>query len=49
MMPISTPPNAIVFGSGLVPVSKMLKTGLLLNITGALIIFFRVMVYIKFL
>jgi len=49
MMPISTPPNAIIFGSGLVPVSKMLKTGLLLNITGALIIFFRVMVYIKFL
>ncbi|HQY52415.1 MAG TPA: DASS family sodium-coupled anion symporter [Ignavibacteria bacterium] len=49
MMPISTPPNAIVFGSGLVPVSKMLKTGLLLNITGALIIFFWVMVYIKFL
>jgi sodium-dependent dicarboxylate transporter 2/3/5 len=32
MMPIATPPNAIAYGMGRVPLSKMLFTGFFLNI-----------------
>ena len=32
MLPIATPPNAIVFGSGLLSIPQMAKTGFLLNI-----------------
>lgn len=32
MLPVSTPPNAIVYGSGLVPITKMIKTGVWLDI-----------------
>jgi sodium-dependent dicarboxylate transporter 2/3/5 len=32
MMPVGTPPNAIVFGSGLIRLPVMARTGLLLNI-----------------
>jgi sodium-dependent dicarboxylate transporter 2/3/5 len=38
MLPVSTPPNAIVYGSGLVPITKMLRAGTLLNLTGGLVI-----------
>lgn len=34
MLPVATPPNAIVFGSGLVSVSQMVRTGALLNVAG---------------
>jgi len=32
MMPVGTPPNAIVFGSGLITLPQMAKAGLLLNL-----------------
>ena len=35
ILPVSTPPNAIVYSTGLVPLPKMLKAGLLLDILGA--------------
>ena len=38
MLPVATAPNAIVFGSGKVPIFTMVKTGLVLNITGAFLI-----------
>ncbi len=38
MMPVATPPNAIVFGSGRLRIAEMARAGLLLNILGALII-----------
>ena len=38
MLPVATPPNAIVFGSNKISVIQMAKTGLLLNILGAVII-----------
>jgi sodium-dependent dicarboxylate transporter 2/3/5 len=38
LLPVSTPPNAIVYGSGLVPITKMIRAGALLNITGGLLI-----------
>ena len=34
MMPVATPPNAIVFGSGHVTIAQMCKAGLWLNIIG---------------
>ncbi len=38
MLPVSTPPNAIVYGSGLIPITKMVRAGILLDITGLFII-----------
>ena len=38
MLPISTPPNAIVFSSGQISVSQMAKVGFVLNIVGVLIV-----------
>ena len=38
MLPVATAPNAIVFGSGKIGATDMLRTGLVLNILGALII-----------
>lgn len=38
MLPVATPPNAIVFGSGRITVIKMAKTGLVLNLIGVLLV-----------
>jgi sodium-dependent dicarboxylate transporter 2/3/5 len=38
MLPVSTPPNAIVYGSGCIPLKKMVKYGLLLDLVGAVLI-----------
>ncbi|MBI5867002.1 MAG: DASS family sodium-coupled anion symporter [candidate division Zixibacteria bacterium] len=38
MMPVGTPPNAIVFGTGLVRMPQMMKAGFWLNIIGIVII-----------
>jgi len=38
MLPVSTPCNAIVYGSGYVPLMKMVKYGALLDIVGAIVI-----------
>jgi solute carrier family 13 (sodium-dependent dicarboxylate transporter), member 2/3/5 len=48
MMPVATPPNAIVYGSGQVPLRKMIHAGIWLNMAGAIIIFFWIMVYTAF-
>jgi sodium-dependent dicarboxylate transporter 2/3/5 len=32
MLPVATPPNAVVFGSGYLKIKDMTKNGLLLNI-----------------
>jgi sodium-dependent dicarboxylate transporter 2/3/5 len=32
MLPVGTPPNAIVFGSGLITLPQMAKAGMLLNL-----------------
>jgi solute carrier family 13 (sodium-dependent dicarboxylate transporter), member 2/3/5 len=39
MMPVGTPPNAIVFGTGLVRMPQMMKAGIWLNLAGILLIF----------
>ncbi|ACN13893.1 predicted Na(+)-dicarboxylate cotransporter (solute carrier family 13 protein) [Desulforapulum autotrophicum HRM2] len=38
MMPVATPPNAIVFGSGRVKIGEMVKAGLLINLIGIVLI-----------
>ena len=39
MLPMGTPPNAIVYSSGKIPLSSMLKTGLIMNIICVILIF----------
>jgi len=38
MLPVATPPNAIVHGSGWVTINKMSKAGIYLNILGAILV-----------
>lgn len=38
MMPVATPPNAIIFGSGYVSISEMSRAGFLLNLIGAILV-----------
>jgi sodium-dependent dicarboxylate transporter 2/3/5 len=38
MLPVATPPNAIVFSSGLVPQKQMMRAGIVLNLVIALVI-----------
>lgn len=44
MLPVSTPPNAIVYGSGMVPILTMVRKGILFDIGGFFIILFGLMV-----
>jgi sodium-dependent dicarboxylate transporter 2/3/5 len=38
MMPVATPPNAIVFGSNYLKIGDMARAGFFLNILGVIII-----------
>lgn len=38
MLPVSTPPNAIVYGTGMVPITKMLRSGIVFDVIGIAII-----------
>jgi sodium-dependent dicarboxylate transporter 2/3/5 len=38
IFPVSTPPNAIVFGTGMVPLHRMIRVGVLLDITSFFVI-----------
>lgn len=38
MLPVSTPPNAIVYGTGMVPITKMVRSGIVFDIVGIAII-----------
>lgn len=50
MLPVSTPPNAIVYASGYIPITKMIKAGILLDIIGVFCITIPlVMLLVKFI
>lgn len=38
MLPVATPPNAVIFGSGYVKIPDMVKAGVWLNMTGVVVI-----------
>jgi sodium-dependent dicarboxylate transporter 2/3/5 len=38
MLPVSTPPNAIVYGSGLIPITKMVRSGVVFDIVGIVLV-----------
>ncbi|MDJ0918589.1 MAG: DASS family sodium-coupled anion symporter [Woeseiaceae bacterium] len=38
MLPVATPPNAIVFGSGLLQIPKMARAGFVLNLIGIVVV-----------
>jgi sodium-dependent dicarboxylate transporter 2/3/5 len=38
MLPVSTPPNAIVYGSGLVPITRMIRHGFAMDLMAAVVI-----------
>ncbi|MDX5481057.1 MAG: DASS family sodium-coupled anion symporter [Hymenobacteraceae bacterium] len=47
MLPVATPPNAIVYGSKQVPISEMVRTGFILNIVGAVLTTLWMLAYIN--
>ncbi|MEU4768403.1 DASS family sodium-coupled anion symporter [Actinosynnema sp. NPDC023794] len=38
MLPVSTPQNAVVYGSGVVPITKMIRSGISFDVLGAVLI-----------
>ena len=38
MLPVATPPNAIIFGSGRVPIAKMAMVGIVFNLIGIVLV-----------
>lgn len=38
MLPVSTPCNAIVYGSGMIPLSRMIRYGILLDVAGVIVV-----------
>ena len=49
MMPISTPPNAIVFASGHIKMRQMMRAGFLLNILAILLLLLASQTLIKWI
>jgi sodium-dependent dicarboxylate transporter 2/3/5 len=47
MMPVGTPPNAIVFGTGLIRLPQMMKAGFVVNLAGILVITALVALFIR--
>lgn len=48
MLPVATPPNAIVFGSGYVSLPQMARAGLMLNLIGIVLVSVAVLVLERF-
>ncbi|MEM1080352.1 MAG: SLC13 family permease [Pseudomonadota bacterium] len=46
MLPVATAPNAVIYGSGKVPIRTMAREGLVLNLMGAVLI--TLVIYIRF-
>ena len=37
-MPVSTPQNAVVYGSGMIPITKMVRSGIVFDVIGLILI-----------
>jgi len=46
MLPVSTPPNAIVYASGYIPITKMIKTGVFIDFIGIAIVTIPIVLYL---
>ena len=46
MLPVSTPPNAIVYASGYVPITKMIKTGVIIDFFGIAVVTIPIVLYL---
>lgn len=46
MLPVSTPPNAIVYASGYIPITKMIKSGVYIDFIGILLITIPLCIFI---
>ncbi len=49
MLPVATPPNAVIFGSGYLKIKDMVKTGIIMNIISIIIVSIYVYYIIPFL
>jgi solute carrier family 13 (sodium-dependent dicarboxylate transporter), member 2/3/5 len=49
MLPVSTPQNAIVYGSGLVPITQMVRNGFSFDVIGAILIVIGIPVMVSVL
>lgn len=38
MLPVATPPNAVVYGTGYVTITQMVKSGMILNFMGVIVV-----------
>lgn len=45
MLPIATPPNAIVFGTGKLKMFQMIKTGIIIDIFATIVIVFMTIIW----
>ena len=43
MLPVATPPNAVIFGSGLIDIRQMIRAGALLDIVGIFVVALAIM------
>lgn len=46
MLPVSTPPNAIVYGSGYIPITKMIKSGFIIDAIGMAVVTIPLVIYV---
>lgn len=46
MMPVSTPPNAIVYASGYIPITKMIKSGAIIDLVGIALVTIPLVLYV---
>ena len=47
MLPIATPPNAIIYGSKMISINKMVKVGFFLNLIGTAVITIWILIYMR--
>lgn len=47
MLPVATPPNAIVFGSGKVEMGRMVRTGIILNLIGVVLVTLLIYFFVR--